>query len=251
MADVFTFTDFSKMSREAADLTVRALRDALGGHDRATLTLAGGSTPREMYGLLAERSRGKLRWDRIDFLMGDERLVPPDSPDSNFRMAREALLDRLSLPAENLHPVRTELPGEEAAADYARTVRALCAAASRRTGSHRGPADDAAAEPQLDVVLLGMGPDGHTASLFPGSAALAASELVVAAPAPPLKPQVPRITMTLALLNSARHVIFLISGSEKIRIVQEILGAGSRPLPYPASLVRPRGRLSWFLHDTR
>ena len=244
MAETSTFADFSEMSRRAADLVATFLDETLKGNETATLTLAGGSTPSETYRVLAERYDRRIPWERIHILFGDERLVPHDSGDSNYRMAEEALFSRMALPRANIHPIPTDLPAGEAAADYARTVTVVCAAAGRSASGAPGR------PPNLDVVLLGMGPDGHTASLFPGSAALDSAELVAAVPAPLLMPRVPRITMTLPLINEARLVLFLVSGSEKTQIVREILTGGKGAARYPASRIQPRGRLVWFLHET-
>jgi len=244
MTESRTYTDFAEMSRQAADLVADSLEEALSRGPRVSLTLSGGSTPRETYAQLAARHARDLAWERVHIFWGDERFLPADSPDSNTRMAREALLAKVPVPPANIHEVQTGLPGPEAAAAYERQIRAVC-------GARRGEAGEAQQEepPSLDVVLLGMGPDGHTASLFPESPTLAATDLVAFAAAPSLKPQVPRITMTLPLLNSARLVIFLVSGSEKLPIVREILDGAPSADRYPASRVRPRGRLIWLIHQ--
>jgi len=245
MIESHSYADFAEMSHHAADLVAQSLVEALSRGRAATLTLAGGSTPREAYAHLADAR--DLPWERVHIFWGDERYLPPDAPESNARMAHEALLSKIPVPPENIHEVRTGLPGPEAAADYERQIRAAC--------GRWGETDPGTSEwqreepPALDVVLLGMGPDGHTASLFPGSAALAATGLVAFAPAPRLTPQVPRITMTLPLLNSARLVIFLVSGSEKLPIVREILEGAPGADRYPAARVRPRGRLVWLVHQ--
>ncbi len=245
MIESHTFADFAEMSRSAADLVADSLREALSRGPAASLTLSGGSTPRETYAHLADAR--DLAWERVHIFWGDERYLPADALDSNTRMAREALLSKVPVAPANVHQVKTGLPGPEAATDYERQIRAACG-----TGGDLEP-DAGRARPQvppsLDVVLLGMGPDGHTASLFPQSPALAATDLVAFAPAPMLKPQVPRVTMTLPLLNSARLVIFLVSGSEKLPVVREILDGAPGADRFPAARVRPQGRLVWFVHQ--
>ncbi len=240
MIESLTFDDLSEMSGKAADLVAELLGAALARTAGATLALAGGSTPRGLYQALARSHRDSVRWRDVHFLWGDERYVPAGSPDSNARMATETLLVPLEIAERAIHRVRTDLAGPDAARDYAATVRSVCAA----SGS-------AEPMPRIDLVLLGMGPDGHTASLFPGSAALAAEESVVFAEAPGLNPRVPRITMTLPLLNAARAVLFLVAGSEKLPIVREILSGGAQALRYPAARVKPEGRLVWFVHEPR
>lgn len=247
MIESETYTDFAELSRRAAELTAGGLSETLVRRPQASLTLAGGSTPKRCYAEIASRYGRSLPWERIQIFWGDERYLPADSPESNTRMGREALLSKVSVPPHNIHEVDTALPGLEAAAAYEREIRTVCGKGSE-SGSAAGTADEEAT-PELDVVLLGMGPDGHTASLFPESAALAATGLVAFARTPRLKPQVPRITMTLPLLNAARLVLFLVSGSEKLPIVREILAEAPGAERYPAARVRPRGRLIWLVHE--
>lgn len=215
---------------EAHRLVAEELEKRLEERETATLTLAGGSTPKALHALLARNE--SLPWRRIHLFWGDERLVPPDSPDSNYRMARETLVSHIPIPEGNVHRVRTELGAEEAAKDYESTIEGLC-------GGHT---------PMLDVVVLGIGPDGHTASLFPGQPQLEATSLVAATPTASRKPQVRRITMTYRLLNSAALVLFLVSGEEKQPVLKHLLAGGAEAAAYPASRVSPSGRLVYLVH---
>lgn len=194
-----------------------------------TVALSGGSTPKLMFQILAEQFREQVAWDRIHFFWSDERHVPPDHPDSNYRMANEALLSRVPVTKSNVHRVPSENPNAaEAAAEYEQT---LIETTSQSL-------------PQLDLILLGLGGDGHTASIFPGSDVLNETKRLVAAPWVE-KLRTYRITMTLPLLNNGASVVFLVSGAEKAQIVKEIFEG---PEQYPAQAIKPaHGELIWLL----
>lgn len=215
----------------AREFCLRAT-EALAARGRFCVALSGGNTPRAVYSLLAEEHRD-LAWDKIFIFFGDERHVPPAHPDSNYRMASEALLSRVAVPERNIFRVRAELAAEAAADDYDRRLREFF-------GIESG------AWPRLDLVLLGIGEDGHTASLFPGSAALQEqSRLAVANWVE--KFQSYRITFTLPVLNHAAEDLFLISGESKSQVLREIFGPEPRREVYPAQMVRPQnGRLLWI-----
>jgi 6-phosphogluconolactonase len=188
-----------------------------------------------LYTLIAANASGVLPWDRIFFFWGDERHVPPDDPDSNYRMAKEALLSKVAIPAANTFRVPTENPdAAQVAQDYEETLRKFF---------NLGPGEF----PRFDLILLGLGPDGHTASLFPETAALQEkSRLVVANWVEKLKTH--RITFTLPVLNAARNVAFLVSGMDKAAALREVLEGTAPGEKYPAKLVRPTdGRLIWFV----
>lgn len=207
-------------------------RDAVARKGLFTVALSGGSTPKNLYELLADPNepfRDQVPWARSQFFWSDERHVPPDDPDSNYRMANDSMLSRVPVPGANVHRVRSENPNAaEAAEAYEKKLREI-------TGG---------STPQLDLILLGLGTDGHTASLFPNSQALHEKDRLVAAPWVE-KLQTYRITMTLPLLNNAASVMFLVSGSEKAGIVKEVLQG---PQLYPAQAVRPtNGKLLWLL----
>lgn len=203
-----------------------------------TIALAGGNTPRSAYEQIAASWKGApggtLNWSRVHLFWGDERHVPPDDPQSNYRMARETLIDRVPIPPENVHPIQSALPDpHEAASHYAAEIRDFF---------QLGPGE----LPRFDLVLLGMGADGHTASLFPGSDALEARErLAVAAWIENLRAW--RITLTLSVINNAANVIVLVSGREKAETLRTVLeGPETQPL-LPAHRIRPTsGSLLWI-----
>jgi 6-phosphogluconolactonase len=194
--------------------------------------LSGGSTPRRLYEILATPAiAGRIPWQRMHWFWGDERFVPHDDLESNYRMAREALLSRVPIPAENIHPVPTEgLSPEQAAADYEATLKRYYGA-DRLTPSR----------PLFDVNLLGVGEDGHTASLFPGQPALQETQRWAVADIG--AKSTARITLTYPALDSSRDLAFVVTGEAKRDVVARIR-AGDRALP--ASLVRPLGSLHWF-----
>lgn len=199
-----------------------------------TLVLAGGRTPKAVYARLAEQPFAEqIPWRHLHLYWGDERAVSPDHPDSNYRMVREALLDRVALPPENVHRIPTEWPPEEAARLYEEVL-------------HRHFAGQM---PGFDIVLLGLGTDGHTASLFPGSPLLRNRENWVAAGY--VSEQLGwRISLTLPVLNAAQRVYFLVSGSEKAAIVKKLFQLPKPDADLPALLVQPASkRVWWFLDD--
>jgi 6-phosphogluconolactonase len=219
----------------AAEEVIHAASEAVAARGKFTIALSGGSTPKSLFTLLATNARNSLSWDRILFFWSDERHVPPDSPESNYRMAHEALLSKVPVPAGNIFRVPAEDPDAAAAAlAYEKTIRNAFAVGND-------------AIPVFDLILLGMGPDGHTASLFPETAALSEkSRLVVANWVEKLNSN--RITFTLPLLNAARSVTFLVSGTDKAPALHEVLEGNSSGLQYPAKLVRPsNGKLIWFV----
>jgi 6-phosphogluconolactonase len=217
----------------AADEVLHAATKSIGQRGRFTLVLAGGSTPKNLYTLIAANAAG-VPWDKIYFFWGDERHVPPDHADSNFRMANEALLSKVPVPTANIFRIPAENPDAAAAAQtYEATLRKFF---ELRGGEF----------PRFDFILLGIGPEGHTASLFPETTALQEkSRLVVDNWVEKLKAN--RITMTLPVLNAAREVAFLVSGMDKAPIVHEVL-EGKAPEKYPCRMVQPNdGKLIWFV----
>ena len=208
---------------DPAGAAAERLAAAAGGQ----VALAGGSTPRAAYELAAEMD---VDWSSTGFWFGDDRAVPPDHEHSNYRMAREALLDRIEPGA--VHRIKGELGQEEAAEDYERELREAFGESA----------------PALDLILLGLGPDAHTASLFPGDAALGERErLAVAVETPGMAPLVPRVTLTLPVLNAGREVLFLVAGEDKAGAVRRAFSGAPDP-DAPASLVSPDpGSLSVLL----
>lgn len=216
----------------AAAIAQRA-KDAVAEHGTFSIALSGGSTPRAVYELLAAMD---CPWDKIQFFFGDERCVPSDHQESNFLMAREALFSRASIPEANIHRVKTELGATTAAAEYEAAIRAAIPATKGGT-------------PRIDLVLLGMGPDGHTASLFPETEALEENRRLVVGNFVS-KLSADRITFTYPLLNAARAVWFLTAGKEKAAMVGNILLGDPAGLRYPAQGVAPTaGELVWWIDE--
>ena len=232
-SDIRVFPDPSVLFRAAADEFVAQTKDAIRARGRFTVALAGGSTPKSLYNLLANISA--LPWDKVFFFFGDERHVPPDSPESNYRMARESLLSKIPVPPANIFRVPAENPdAKQAAAGYEQTLRKFF-------GIPQG------GFPVIDLILLGMGPDGHTASLFPSGKALQeSSRWVVSDWVEKLKTD--RITLTLPVFNSARTVMFLVSGKDKAATLKEVLVGNQPGTQFPSKLIRPKdGNLIWMV----
>src|SRR5881396_748256 len=231
LADVAVLPTAAALADAAAGRFITAARDAIASHGQFIVALSGGSTPRDTYLLLGtEALVSRVMWSRVQVLWGDERCVPPDHIESNYRMARETLLDRVPIPAENVHRVHGEDDPATAAEVYEATLRALL----------RTPAGA-----RIDLVLLGLGEDGHTASLFPGSAAVdERTRWVLAARAPAAA--VWRITLTPAVINAAAEVLFLVSGGAKAGILRRVLEGPHRPQELPAQAIAPsNGRVRW------
>ncbi len=217
-----------------------AARAAIAAHGRFVTALSGGSTPRALFELLAtERFAASIDWSRIHVCWGDERAVPPDADASNYRMAREALLDHVPIPPSQVHRIRGEEPPMIAAAAYERTLRTLFATP---VGPPR-PVPGA----RFDLVLLGMGDNGHTASLFPGLQAVRETERWVVAESV-AEVRMWRITLTPVVLNGSAEVLFLVSGGDKASMLHRVLDGPVRPDTYPAQIVAPHhGRLRWLV----
>jgi 6-phosphogluconolactonase len=234
--------DAAALARAAAEEVTQRAVEAARTQRCFRIALAGGSTPRALYRLLADAVEfppaARFPWSATQIFWGDERHVPPDHPDSNYRMAREALLDHVPLPAANVHRIPAEDPD---AAGAAVRYDAELSQAFALT---------AAELPRFDLVLLGLGPEGHTASLFPGSDVIRESTLRVAAPYVP-KLAAFRITLTPPVLNHAAAVVFLVSGADKAPALAAVIEGEPQPDLYPAQIVRPRnGTLLWLVDRT-
>jgi len=235
-AHVYRFTDIAALNAAAAETFATTSADAVDSRGVFSVALSGGSTPAGLFTLLATDPglRRRVPWDSAQIFWSDERHVAPDSPDSNYRMAHETLLSRVPLRSEQVHRVQAEDPDASAAAErYEDEIRSVI--------------DRGARVPRLDLALLGVGADGHTASLFPGSAALGEDRrLVVSNWVEAFETH--RITMTLPMLNAARLVMFLVAGVGKAQAVRGVLQPTGGGVVLPASLVRPTdGRMMWFL----
>jgi 6-phosphogluconolactonase len=223
--------DPQALARALADLFVATGRMAAAERGSFHVALSGGSTPRAAYQLLAtEPLRDELSWSDVFVYFGDERCVPPDDEQSNYRMARKAFLDAVGIPAANVHRIRGETDPGLAANEYASTLRA-----------------DLGDAPKFDLVMLGLGPDGHTASLFPGSPPDTDDDALVRAVY--AKSQMMwRVTMTPKVINAAHAVVFAVEGAEKAQIMATVYDGPRDPVRYPAQIVQPNsGRLVWLV----
>jgi 6-phosphogluconolactonase len=208
------------------------LESALATSDLFRVALSGGSTPKALYSLLASKDfRDRFPWSRVAWYWGDERFVPYDHPESNYRMTREAMLSRVPVPADNVHPMPNDGTPDEAAARYARTLEAAYGAQTLDP-----------ARPLFDVTFLGLGADGHTASLLPGQSVLEERRRWVAAV--PQGRAEARLTLTYPALESSRRVAFLVAGAEKAAIFEQIRSGNSSA---PAARLEPSGELVWFV----
>ena len=215
----------------AREFAARAV-EAIEERGRFAAVLAGGSTPKATYQILARDYADGIDWSKVHVFFGDERTVPPDHEDSNYRMAREALLDHV--PVGSVHRMQGELPPDEAAEAYEAELRDFF-----------GPEE----LPRFDLILLGIGGDGHTASLFPETSALEVHDRLVVAN-PVLKLETTRITLTVPVINAARAVYFLVAGEDKAGALKQILEADPDPREYPASLIQPQGGPEWMLDQS-
>ena len=226
------FADPSAVARAAAEYFVEQNRNAVARSNRCVVALSGGSTPKPFYELLADSTqsfRQQIAWDKTFFFFTDERNVPPDHPDSNYRMVWEAMFAHA--PKTNIYRIRGEKPAAEAAEEYE-------AALIEFYGAHA---------PDPDLILLGIGEEGHTASLFPHSPVLKETEHLVAAPWVE-KLNSYRITLTLPILNNGHSVMFLVTGDTKAEILKEVVKGEVDPDRYPAQAIRPvHGELIWLV----
>jgi 6-phosphogluconolactonase len=238
---VTIFKNSDHLAMHAADLITQAAQGAIRVRGRAMLALAGGSTPEKTYSLLARPGRrSRIDWAHTYLFFGDERFVRPDDPSSNFAMVQRTLLAPVPVPAGHAFPVPTQIgTAAAAAAEYAATLTRVFG-----IGDSHDP-------PRFDLILLGLGEDGHTASLFPGAASLGVTDRwVVASPPGTLPPPVERITLTFAVLNAAREILFLVSGQNKAEALHEVLEGRPSREERPAVCVRPvDGTLTWLVDE--
>ena len=220
------------LSRAVLVEVLHIVRDAVAQRGRCAIALSGGHTPAKMYALWASEHSAETPWDRVHLFWGDERYVPLDDPLSNFHMARETLIAHVPIPAANVHPVPTELPTPTAAADaYESEMRKFFGATP----------------PAFDLQLQGLGVEGHTASLFPGSPVLEERKRWVAAVEVAAKPP-RRLTMTPVVLNCGLNTFFLVAGKDKREILAALRGENQpKTSQYPAARIQPAGPVVWFL----
>jgi 6-phosphogluconolactonase len=235
LKSVSLYPDSDTISREAAKYTVYLAREAIATHGLFSFALAGGTTPGKMYGLLAnEPYRSQIDWSAVHFFWSDERCVPPDDPQSNYHLAQEVLLSKLDLRPDQIHRMPAERPDrDQAAADYAEEIRS--------TLGGNGI-------PRFDLIQLGMGPEAHTASLFPHQPALLEQKRLVMPVSVP-KPPPERLTFTPPLLHAAHNILFLATGADKAEALEAVLEGTSQPEEYPAQFItlQARGNVVWML----
>jgi 6-phosphogluconolactonase len=236
MIDLRRFPDSQSLARGAAEYFVSTVNQTLDTQSRCSVALSGGSTPKAMFQLLASNEfSSRLDWKKIHIFWVDERSVPPDHVDSNYRMTKEFLLDHAPIPLDNVHRILAELNPKEAAQIYEETLATWFGRDS--------------AVPEFDLILLGMGDDGHTASLFPHTAALAETDRWVVANNVP-KLDTWRITLTVPVINSATNIAFLISGESKAQTLHNVLEGEYAPQDFPSQRIQPeRGHLVWLVDN--
>jgi 6-phosphogluconolactonase len=227
--------DAAALAQQTTDRFVRLAQESVAARGRFTVALAGGSTPKAAYAMLASAAyRDRVPWQQTHFFWGDERHVPPDHEDSNYRMAYEAMLSKVPIPAAHIYRIAAEHEAQQAADEYEATLRTAFQLAGDTL-------------PRFDLILLGMGPDGHTASLFPGTSAVHERKRLVAAPWVE-KFHTFRITLTLPVLCNAAHVVFAAGGADKTETLQHILQGPYQPDLYPSQVVKPtHGTLLWLV----
>lgn len=213
----------------ALELVLDRINTAIASRNTCSISLSGGSTPTPLYAALAQQD---LPWEKIHIFWGDERYVPPTHPDSNYGTAAQVWFDRVAIPAANIHPIPTDFPDPQTAAlTYDRVIQDYFALPGGEI-------------PSFDLILLGMGDDGHTASLFPHTAALSVRDRLVTVGD---KDGQPRITFTVPLINQARCTIFLVSGASKQAALAEVFSPTGDSSTYPSRLIQPSGELFWLL----
>jgi len=230
--------DPAATARRAAQYFVEMAEEAVAAHGRARIAISGGSTPKAAFALLADSNepfRYRMPWDNLDLFWVDERTVPPDQPDSNFRMTRETLLDHVPLKPEQIHRMQGELAPQDAANQYESELRS----------SFRLEDSDL---PRFDLIALGMGDDGHTASLFPHTAALHEKSRLVVANQVPQK-DTWRITLTWKVINNASSVFFLIAGNDKAAVLNQVLTGPRDPETLPSQLIWPHSGILTLILD--
>ncbi len=230
-ADVVVVDNEQALAEHVADRFIDDADAAISNRGFFNVALAGGTTPKAAYESLAQDPRrGEIEWGKVRFFFGDERCVPPTDDESNYKMAKIAMFDPLAIDPSHIFRMHGEDDPERAAAAYADVLRAQL-----------GP------QPQFDLIMLGMGPDGHTASLFPGSSPATDDRILVAAPFVP-KFGTHRITLTPQVINNARAVIIATAGPTKTEVLEHVLRGPYDPNAYPVQIVSPvRGTLTWYV----
>ncbi len=233
--EIYTFNDSRELANKLAEYFHRTVRKTAESGESLFVALSGGTTPRIFFERLAAPPyREETPWKNVHFFWGDERCVQPDNSESNFKMAKDSLLSHITIPDKNIHRIMGENPPQSEVKRYEKEIKDYVP-------------KDRNGHPQFDWIFLGMGKDGHTASLFPGSPTLQEKEAVCVIAVHPASGQ-KRISLTLPVINSGKRVSFLVTGEEKAPIVEEILKKTPSSLSYPSARVQPAdGILEWYL----
>lgn len=223
--------DQPSLIQRSLELVLTKIKTAITERGLCTIALSGGSTPKSLYEIMASQD---LPWEKLHIFWGDERFVAPDHPDSNYKMTRLAWLDHIPIPKKNIHLIPTvNIDPEESANQYEQEIKDLFQIQGTEI-------------PQMDLILLGMGDDGHTASLFPHTPALQVSDRLITVGN---KDGNPRITFTVPLINQARCIIFIVAGANKRLALAEVFAPVGDSMAYPSRLIQPQGELYWLLDD--
>lgn len=239
-AEISQFDHLDALNKECAGLIVTQARKAIKQRGGFSLALSGGTTPKSLYTLLGtpEISR-QIDWQKVHFFWGDERCVPPDHPASNYKMVQDSLLSKIPIHPSHIYRMKGELEPWEGAENYEKVLRGVSLLWK--------PSGPDKKMPVFDLFLLGLGNDGHTASMFPGTNVLTEkNRFVCAVPSPDAEPAVPRLTLTIPAINNARQVWFIAAGPRKKALADKILSQDSAQA-YPAAQIKPQGTLQWFL----
>jgi 6-phosphogluconolactonase len=224
-----------ELSEKFAEEIVKMIAESGKDNSPFTIALSGGSTPELLYSVIGDHFSNSVNWKNVHFFWGDERSVPPDNPESNFGMTSRSLFGKIRIPSNNIHRIRGESDPDKEVLRYSIEIEEYC---RKRDGL-----------PVFDLIILGLGEDGHTASIFPSNIKLMESVRICAVASHPVTMQ-KRITLTGRIINNADKVTFLITGKKKAEIVEKILNKGSYAENYPASLIVPvYGELIWFLDN--
>lgn len=230
----YLFNDSKELAEQLAKDFSAAVSEKAASGGSLTVALSGGHTPKTFFEVLADQYRDSIAWNNVVFFWGDERCVPPDNDESNFKMTNGALLSNIVIPSDNIHRVLGEDPPHNEALRYEQEIKEFIPLSANGF-------------PRFDWIFLGMGSDGHTASLFPGAPTLEERDRVCVVAVRPETGQ-KRISVTFPVLNNAKRVSFLVAGDSKAPVLKEIMDSGGKPLPYPASMVNPSdGVLEWYL----
>lgn len=230
------FHDFERLSRHAANLFSEQSNRAIAERNRLLVALNGGGTPERLFQLLGSDYREQIEWSKAHIFWGDERCVPSTEEGSNYRQAYESLLSKVAIPQSNIHRVPGELDPTSASKQYAEVLKSF--------------SDEGFDFPRFDLVYLGMGEDGHTASLFPGSP-VEAHQPVIAVTANYQDRPAHRVTLTQTVFNQARMIVFMVTGEKKAETLAEVLSDRYNPAQYPAQRIDPKdGQLIWLLDDS-